>query len=31
MYVKQNETSDVHETPNIHEGEGVILTAQHVP
>ena len=25
MYVKQNETSDVHETPNIHHGEGVIL------
>ena len=25
MYVKQNEMSDVHETPNIHEGEGVIL------
>lgn len=25
MYVKQNEASDVHETPNIHEGEGIIL------
>ena len=25
MYVKQNEASDVHETPNIHHGEGVIL------
>ena len=25
MYVKQNEASDVHETPSIHEGEGVIL------
>lgn len=25
MYVKQNETSDVHETPNIHDGEGIIV------
>jgi len=25
MYVKQTETSDVHQTPNIHGGEGVIV------
>ena len=25
MYVKQNEASDIHATPNVHEGKGTIL------